>query len=525
MYFLVPPVFHHSINTRYNSGILFSGGLWIYPYIILYFKQLGLTTTECSVIYGALPMFNGFFKLFIGAVADKLQRHKEMILLFGLGGAVLMNCLQLVPPVDVIQAPEPDWNGTLYYMCTAGGRGDTQTVVCVVKNASRLHPMVDKSNVDAIQWYKIKNGEFNKSLNDCVDQPDVSYQVQDGCWDDMDDEVMDLMRTSRETSENKIFICALDCNKYPDELLNPSELEKVMFGKTFWMTFWFYFVGFNIYASIWVLLYGMNYAILGEKRNNFGRQRLWGTFGALTTAIISAFALNKYGSSTPEITFTPCFIGFGVLAVITGIVAMFFKLPYMASNPAMAKDMCKLLREPQISLLFVVLFIMGFLFAAADTFLFVYLRSLGASSWTLGVCLFVRYLGEIPSLYYSGHIIKKIGHVGCVYIVLVAYFVRYLGASLIPNPWWEIPFSLLSSVVFSIGFTAVSVYSSLITPPSMHATLQAMVQTIHFGLGKLLFHFKPSGRICHKWTTAHVKPGSTLHNSVFELISLHKNVM
>ena len=460
-------------------------------------------------------MFNGFFKLFIGALADKLQRHKEMMLLFGLGGAVLMNCLQLVPPVDVIQAPEPDWNGTLYYMCTARGRGDTQTVVCVVKNASRLHPMVDKSNVDAKQWYKIKNWEFNNSLNDCVDQPDVSYQVQDGCWDDMDDEDMDLMRTSRETSENKIFICAIDCNKYPDELLNPSELEKVMFSKTFWMTFWFYFVGFNIYASIWVLLYGMNYAILGEKRNNFGRQRLWGTFGALTTAIISAFALNKYGSSTPEITFTPCFIGFGVLAVITGIVAMFFKLPYMASNPAMAKDMCKLLREPQISLLFVILFIMGFLFAAADTFLFVYLRSLGASSWTLGVCLFVRYLSEIPSLYYSGHIIKKIGHVGCVYIVLVAYFVRYLGTSLITNPWWEIPFSLLSSVVFSIGFTAVSVYSSLITPPSMHATLQAMVQTIHFGLGKLLFHFKPSGRICHKWTTAHVKPGPTVHNSVF----------
>ena len=42
----------------------------------------------------------------------------------------------------------------------------------------------------------------------------------------------------------------------------------------------------------------------------------------------------------------------------------------------------------------------------------------------------------------------------------------------------------MESIVFSIGFTAVSVYSSLITPPSMHATLQAMVQTIHYGIGK-----------------------------------------
>ena len=93
-----------------------------------------------------------------------------------------MNCLQLVPPVNVIQPQEPDWNGTLYYMCTAGGRGDTRTVVCVVKNASRLHPMVDKSKVDELEWYKIKNEELNNSLNDCVDQmDDVSYQIQDCC--------------------------------------------------------------------------------------------------------------------------------------------------------------------------------------------------------------------------------------------------------------------------------------------------------------------------------------------------------
>ena len=404
-----------------------------------------------------------------------------------------MNCLQLVPPVETIQVPGPDWNGTLYYICSSSS-GKTEPIMCTVTNSSRLHPVIAQSTAagDGEEWRRIKTQEFSHHGN-CSNQYQPNFlKIQDGCWENADSSDILTMasNSSKQTfplNDKNLFTCQLDCTKYPDELLNPPEPQKVMFGKTFWMTFWLYFVGFNIYASIWALLYGMNYAILGDRRHHFGRQRVWGTFGALTTAVISAFAMNKYGSATPEITFTPCFIGFGVLAVITGIVAMFFKLPYMVANPAMAKDMCQLFHHPQVTVLFIVLFIMGFLFSAADTFLFVYLRSLGASSWALGVNLFVRFLGEIPSLYYSGKLIQKIGHVGCVYIVLVAYVVRYLGTSLIPNSWWEIPFSLLSSVVFSIGFTAISVYSSLITPPSMHATLQAMVQTIHFGLGKFTF--------------------------------------
>ena len=123
----------------------------------------------------------------------------------------------------------------------------------------------------------------------------------------------------------------------------------------------------------------------------------------------------------------------------------------------MAKDIRTLLKQPQIILLLAVLLIMGVLWGAAETFLFVFLRSLNASSWTLGSCLFVQYIGEIPALYYSEIVIKRIGHVKCIYIVLVTYSIRYMETSLIPNPWWELPYSCLKSMVFSIGFTAVSV--------------------------------------------------------------------
>ena len=179
------------------------------------------------------------------------------------------------------------------------------------------------------------------------------------------------------------YTCKLDCTRYPEEYLNPPEPGREMYGRRFWTVFWLYFVAFSIKGSMWCLLYGIIYAILGEKRNNFGKQRMWGTTGALSTSIISAIAMNKYGSVTPEINFTPCFIGFSIWVVITGCTVMFFKLPHMTRNPTMAKDIFLLVKQPQIFLLFVVLFIMGFLFGAVETFLFVFFRSLGASLWFL----------------------------------------------------------------------------------------------------------------------------------------------
>ena len=447
--------------------------------MILFFKQLGLTNTECSIIYGSLPIFNGFYKLFIGAVADKLQRHKEMTLIFSLISALLMSCLLFVPPVEEKMVPAPEWNQTLYYVCKRGGSSAVETVVCTVQNASNLHPVQDQSRISSVEWFKTKHHELNNHSS--CSQAANSLLVVDpnGC---------DAATTEDENTTHSLqgseYLCRLDCTKYPEELLYPPGSEKEMFGKTFWMIFCLYFVAFNIQGSLWVLLYGMIYAILGEKRNNFGKQRMWGTLGAIITAIISAIAMNKYGSTTNEITYTPCFVGFGVWITITGVAAMFFKLPHIPRNPTMTRDILTLLKQPAIFLLFVILFIMGFLWGAVETFLFVFLRSLNASSYTLGACMFVRYLGEMPALYFSGKVIKRIGHIKCLYIVLVAYSIRYLGTSMISNPWWELPFSCLKSIVFSVGFTAVSVYGSLITPPSMHATLQAMVQTVHFGIGK-----------------------------------------
>ena len=60
---------------------------------------------------------------------------------------------------------------------------------------------------------------------------------------------------------------------------------------------------------------------------------------------------------------------------------------------------------------------------------------------------------------------------------------------------WAIPNTVLNqlhlfdySTVFCIGFLSISVYTSSITPPSMHSTLQAVIGALHWGFGKHKTH-------------------------------------
>ncbi len=270
--------------------------------------------------------------------------------------------------------------------------------------------------------------------------------------------------------------CSLDCVDHSH--------SGILLDSTFWLINCIYFGARNGHVALWGLLYGMNYDILRDNKNQFGRQRVWGTYASILMAIVSAVAMNDYSSDKADINYVPCFVGYAVFIVITGIIGLFFKLEYKVKQPKMARTVLKLFKQPQLCLLFSVICIMGFLFSALDNFLFVFLREMYASSWLIGAVLFIRYAFEVPTLYYTGSILKKLGYVYCVYIVLLLNCVIYTSTSFMTNPWWELPLSALHSFTYAVGFLALSVHTRSITPPAMNATLQALVQTLHYGLGE-----------------------------------------
>ena len=183
--------------------------------------------------------------------------------------------------------------------------------------------------------------------------------------------------------------CLLNCSGYHQDVSDTSS-ENAMYGKTFWMVFVLYFVSVNIFIAVYVIVCAMMFAVLGEHRNAYGRQRIWGSYGALLASVVLAFTMNRYDSKgNQDITYVPCFIGYGIGVIMTGVSALFFKLPKMPKNPTMAADLVKLFHQPRICLLFTVIFIMGTLSGGIEMYLMVFLRELNASSWVFGQ-LFIR---------------------------------------------------------------------------------------------------------------------------------------
>ena len=90
---------------------------------------------------------------------------------------------------------------------------------------------------------------------------------------------------------------------------------------------------------------------------------------------------------------------------------------------------------------------------------------------------------QVPLLFASGVVIKHVGAVPCLYMAMLAVALRFLGYSLLSNPWVVLVIEPLHGVTFGIMWAAASTYAAMIAPPGMSATIQGLVSGVHFGIG------------------------------------------
>lgn len=75
------------------------------------------------------------------------------------------------------------------------------------------------------------------------------------------------------------------------------------------------------------------------------------------------------------------------------------------------------------------------------------------------------FAGEIPFFFWSGWIIRKMGHINCMALVLGATAVRMYLYTVIWNPAWIILIELLNGVSYALGFAVKMSYAKIMSPP------------------------------------------------------------
>ncbi|PAV62091.1 hypothetical protein WR25_07496 [Diploscapter pachys] len=152
----------------------------------------------------------------------------------------------------------------------------------------------------------------------------------------------------------------------------------------------------------------------------------------------------------------------------------------------------KALASPHAVIYLLSVVTMGFGAGLIFSFLFWHLQDIGGSPVLFGILSVTNHTAEIISYFYTYKIINKFGHVRVMYMCLATNVVRFLILSVLDNPWM--------GVCLATTWATATSYISLISPPQVKSSSQYILQLSYNGLGRGV------GSILGGWIISNVAP-------------------
>jgi PPP family 3-phenylpropionic acid transporter len=236
-------------------------------------------------------------------------------------------------------------------------------------------------------------------------------------------------------------------------------------------------------------------ALLGDRRERFGRVRLWGTIGY---GVVAPFA----GSLIGRLGLQWAFWGYAIL-LLCGLLVL-IRIPFRqgASRGSFLSGMRLLLANRPWMLFLVMVFIAAIGMATINNYLFLYMQSLGASKTLMGLALTFSTLSEMPAMFFSDRLLRRFGARGMLIIAMTTIGLRLLCYAITTQAWVVLLIQLVHGLTFAAIYTAGVYYADLVAPPGMKATTQGMFGGTLMGFGAaaggllgglLMDQFSPSG--------------------------------
>lgn len=410
----------------------FSGQACIRPFYAVFFRHLGMSAQQTGIIFGLQPLGRFLGAPICGALADKYRKHRLVMLVMFIVSTSLQFSLVFVRPNE---DPSMEIN-----LCS--------------NNSFRNTSESEKENATSYHGY----------MWPCdVPRNCTLFSVDRNCRNHSVFNMLANTAGNGRNNNNTFLLLAI--------LVFVSSL----------------FDNANTLADAAAVKYLTDI----DRGGDYGKQRMWGAVGWGSIAILSGFAIDQSSQHSHQSQFFVAFCGFlsfSIAAIIT-----VFKLPLEflegKSNPKIFQSVLSILLDCRIITFLFVILIMGTCISTIGAFLFWFLEDMNGSHLLMGLALCMTCVAEVPIMFYSGHLIRWIGHHGVLYLTLVCYTIRYLSYSFIFNAWYVLAIEPLHGVTFGAMWAATTSYGGLISPEGLRATVMGLVSATHFGLGNLIAGF------------------------------------
>ncbi|MEZ4729749.1 MAG: major facilitator superfamily domain-containing protein 6 [Caldilineaceae bacterium] len=215
--------------------------------------------------------------------------------------------------------------------------------------------------------------------------------------------------------------------------------------------------------------------LLGERKAEYGKQRLWGAVGWGLSATVLGALIERTGLGWAFV---------GALLLLGGCLYAAQRLavqPVSLGQPFWQGMRFFATRWPWIVFL-ITLFLNGMAAGVGNNFLFLYLDQLQATKTLMGVSLLVATISEVPIFFFGDRLLQRWGARGLLLFALGANGLRMFGYALMPAAWFVLPIHLLHGLTFSALWMAGVSYANRAAPPGMGATAQGLLSGISMGL-------------------------------------------
>lgn len=213
-----------------------------------------------------------------------------------------------------------------------------------------------------------------------------------------------------------------------------------------------------------------------ERRAEYGRQRVWGSYGWGLAGAVIGVVIAAAGLRWSFLLFLAAF----ALLLLVGV-----RLP-MTRVGAGARFLPQLrvLLGDRAWLLFIgAAMVVGASMGIFLNFLFPYLETLGISATVMGLTLTLATISEIPIFLYSDRLLARWSPAFLLALALLFTALRALSYAGISTSWQVLAVSLLHGPTFALMWVSGVAFSASVAPRGLGATAQSVFGGTTMGLG------------------------------------------
>jgi PPP family 3-phenylpropionic acid transporter len=253
--------------------------------------------------------------------------------------------------------------------------------------------------------------------------------------------------------------------------------------KTFILLFGIAVLSSVLFSPIMPLSTSATMFMLEDRKDLYGRMRLGGTIGFSIVATVTGALVENHGLRI-------AFWGAAALFFITFLVGQ--KLVHgekESEKPAQRGRASDLLRNPHFLLFLLIGLSGGISFATINTYLFPYMKELGAGESAMGLALTIGTIVEIPVLFFANRFIKRFGAYVLLVFSVAMTGLRFLLLAIAPNPVFVLFVQLLNGLNFPLLSVAGVTYADEHAPKGFRATAQGLFNASTGGIGSAIGGF------------------------------------